>query len=149
VIDAPVPVVIALGSNLGPRELHLRRAVDRLQRLMRVVRLSSVHETEALDSPSGAGRFLNMVLLGYTRDSAPALLQDLLNLEIAMGRRRPAPANSPRPIDLDLILYGALISRGGLQVPHPRYRQREFVLAPLRELKLPWMDPVTGYPLGK
>jgi 2-amino-4-hydroxy-6-hydroxymethyldihydropteridine diphosphokinase len=149
VIDAPVAVVIALGSNVGPRELHLRRAVHRLQRIIRVVRLSSVLETEPVDSPSGAGRFLNMVLVGYTRCSAPALLQELLDLEIALGRRRPAPANAPRPIDLDLIFYGALISRGALQVPHPRYRQREFVLAPLRELRLPWMDPVTGDPLGR
>ena len=142
--SAPRSVLIALGSNLGDRLVNLRVAVDRLGAVVRVVRLSAVWETEPVDAPRGSGPFLNMVAAGWTRERAEDLLESMLRIETVMGRVR-RERNEPRIIDLDLILYGAAVSdHRSLRLPHPGYRQRAFVLDPLRELRLPWVDPQTG-----
>lgn len=134
----PSTVVIALGSNLGDRRLNLLRAVEQLKRVIHVVRVSSIRETEPVDAPPDSPDFLNMVVAGYTDLRANGLLERLLSIEQRLGRRRPTARNAPRLIDLDLILYGARRMRTeSLTLPHPRYREREFVLAPMRELKLP------------
>lgn len=144
----PVPVVIALGSNLGDRGHRLREALTRIGAAVRPVRISSVWQTAPVDSPPGSPEFLNAVVLGTTRLGPHELLGRLAAIEKSMGRVRSTP-NAPRPIDIDLILYGAALLRtGSLTIPHPRYREREFVLAPLRELNLPWIDPVSGDPLS-
>lgn len=115
---------------------------------VRVVRVSSIHETEPVDAPAGSPPFFNMVVAGTTRLSARALMEALLEVERRDGRVRRGVRNAPRTIDLDLILYGAyLIRSAALVVPHPRYREREFVMAPLRELRLGWRDPRSGEPL--
>lgn len=136
--------VIALGSNVGDRRYYLRRAIHELARGVSVVRVSSVHETAPVDAPHGSPPFLNMVIAGTTA-LEPHRLLDLLNrIETLLGRVRRQP-NGPRTIDLDLILYGAHVIRDQrLVVPHPRYRERGFVMAPLRELRLGWVDPNTG-----
>ena len=131
-------VVIALGSNLGDRRLHLARAVHALGAVVRIVRVSSIIETDPVDAPPP--RYLNMVVVGHTRLAPLALLRELLAIEARLGRVRRG-RNSPRTIDLDLILYDAVHMRTReLTLPHPRYREREFVMAPLRELGL------TSYP---
>jgi 2-amino-4-hydroxy-6-hydroxymethyldihydropteridine diphosphokinase len=72
------------------------------------------------------------------------LLERLLEIEEERGRSRPYPT-APRTLDLDLILYGdQIIDEEGLSVPHPRFRQREFVLRPLAEIAPQMIDPVTG-----
>lgn len=138
-------MVIALGTNLGDRQVNLRRALRELGGLVRIVRVSPVHETDPVDAPAGSPQFLNMVVAGYTRLTAEALLEQLLAIEQRLGRVRRGVVNAPRTIDLDVILFGATLRRSRrLTLPHPRYRQREFVMAPLRELALPWRDPVTA-----
>jgi 2-amino-4-hydroxy-6-hydroxymethyldihydropteridine diphosphokinase len=128
----PWSVVIALGSNLGDRGWYLRRAVDELRRVISVVRVSQVIETEPVDAPPP--KFLNMAVVGHTRLSPEELLDALLAIEARLGRRRRT-RNAPRVIDLDLILHSAHVRRSErLTLPHPRYRQREFVTRPLREL---------------
>ncbi|HEX8171479.1 MAG TPA: 2-amino-4-hydroxy-6-hydroxymethyldihydropteridine diphosphokinase [Thermoanaerobaculia bacterium] len=128
-------VVIALGSNLGDRALHLRRAVHALSSCMRVVRISAIHETDAVDAPPGSPPFLNMVVAGYTALPPLALLRALLAIEQRLGRIRRGIRNEPRIIDLDLILYGATrMQTRELTLPHPRYREREFVLRPMAEV---------------
>ncbi len=128
----PHTVVIALGSNLGDRRWYLRRAIDELQRVISIVRVSSIIETEPVDAPPP--KFLNMVIVGHTRLSPEALLDALLDIEAKLGRRRTT-RNAPRVIDLDLILHGANRRRSArLTLPHPRYREREFVMRPLREV---------------
>ncbi len=130
--DVPWSVVIALGSNLGDRGWYLRRAVDELRRVISVVRVSQVIETEPVDAPPP--KFLNMAVVGHTRLSPEELLDALLAIEARLGRRRRT-RNAPRVIDLDLILHSAHVRRSErLTLPHPRYRQREFVTRPLREL---------------
>lgn len=134
-------VVIALGSNLGDRRWHLSRALHALRSVVHVVRVSSFHETEAVDSPPGSPPFLNAVLLGYTSLSPLDLLDALLAIERRLGRVRRGVRNEPRLIDLDLIAYGAVRMRTRkLTLPHPRAHEREFVMAPLREIGgvLPW-----------
>ena len=131
-------VAIALGSNLGNRRLNLRRAIDELKRVMTIVRMSSVIETEPVDAPPP--KYLNMVIVGYTHLAPEDLMRALLAIEARLGRRRPSARNAPRPIDLDLIFYDAVRMRTAqLTLPHPRYREREFVLQPLREV---WLDRV-------
>lgn len=147
-MKTPHSVVIALGSNLGDRLLNLRTAVERLGSVVRIVRLSGVWETDPVDAPRGSHAFLNMVAAGWTGESAGAVLGAMHRIEAEMGRIRRR-RNEPRVIDLDLILVGATVSGDRpLLLPHPRYRQRGFVLDPLRELRLPWIDPRTGQRLA-
>jgi 2-amino-4-hydroxy-6-hydroxymethyldihydropteridine diphosphokinase len=128
----PYTVVIALGSNLGDRRRYLRRAVEELRRVISVVRVSSIIETDPVDAPPP--KFLNMVVVGHTRLSPEALLDALLEIETRLGRRRTT-RNAPRVIDLDLILHSAHRRRTQrLTLPHPRYRERDFVMRPLREV---------------
>jgi len=139
-----VKIAIALGSNLGDREAQLRAAVTALAPVLSHLRVSSFHETAPVDMPMPQPMFLNAAAVGESTLSAPAILDVLLALEQGFGRERPYPL-APRTIDLDLILYGsAVIHSEGLTVPHPRFRERRFVLEPLAEIAADWIDPVTG-----
>jgi len=101
------------------------------------VRVSSIRETAPVDAPPGSPPFLNMVIAGYTSLAPEALLDALLVIESRFGRVRRGVRNEPRVIDLDLILHGAQRLRTAkLTLPHPRYRDRDFVMAPMRELGL-------------
>ncbi|HWW60928.1 MAG TPA: 2-amino-4-hydroxy-6-hydroxymethyldihydropteridine diphosphokinase [Thermoanaerobaculia bacterium] len=127
-------VIIALGSNLGDRAYNLRRAIHEMHDVVRIVRVSTIHETEPIDAPAGSPRFLNMAVAGYTRLAPLALLDALQRIESRLGRIRRI-RNAPRTIDLDLILYDAVRMRTPrLTLPHPRAHEREFVMAPLREI---------------
>ena len=140
----PASIVMALGSNLGNRLLHLRQAIDQLSRAIRIARVSSLFRTDPVDCEPGAGDFLNLVLVGATRFSAWQVLQRSGEIERQLGRagEMARGAGRSRLIDIDLILYSSQIIRHRLlQVPHPRFQIREFVMAPLRELNLPWIDP--------
>jgi 2-amino-4-hydroxy-6-hydroxymethyldihydropteridine diphosphokinase len=137
----PVAVVIALGSNLGNRALNIRRAILHIGRSVDLVKQSSIIETDAVGGPAGSPPFLNAAVAGHTRLPPRALLDTLLAIERDLGRRRPDARNAPRTIDLDLIFYGGFrLAEPGLQIPHPRWREREFVRIPLREMKLSWAD---------
>lgn len=126
----PAPAAVALGSNLGDRLANLERAVRRLERLGRLSALSPVYET----APVGGepqGPFYNAAAVLETRLGAEALLAGLLDIERELGRVR-RERWGPRIIDLDLILHGRTVMRtDAVTVPHPRYRGRRFVLAPL------------------
>ena len=139
----PISVAIALGSNLGDREGHLREAAAAVQSVIPDLRVSSFYDT----APVGVGeqpRFLNAAAVGSTTLSARALLETLLGIEATLGRTRPYPG-AARTVDLDLILYGDhVIEERDLVVPHPRFRERGFVLEPLAEIAPDCVDPVTG-----
>jgi 2-amino-4-hydroxy-6-hydroxymethyldihydropteridine diphosphokinase len=88
--------------------------------------------------------FLNAAAAGETTLAARALLDALLAVERERGRERPHP-NAARTLDLDLVLFGdGVIDEPGLVVPHPRFRERRFVLEPLAEVAPRMVDPVTG-----
>ena len=143
-----VSIAIALGSNLGDRERSLREALAELASSIGDLRVSTFRETD----PVGVGaqpRFVNAAAIGRATLSARALLTRLLDVEQRFGRERPYPG-APRTLDLDLILYGdRIIDEPELTVPHPRFRERLFVLEPLAEIAADWVDPVTGRTVGE
>jgi 2-amino-4-hydroxy-6-hydroxymethyldihydropteridine diphosphokinase len=136
-------VAIALGSNVGDRRAHLDFAIGRLRATLGGVKVSSLIET----APEGVGAqpaYLNGVLVGMSREHPRGLLERLQAIEHERGRERPF-SGAPRTLDLDLILCGgAVLDEPGLSVPHPRFRERRFVLAPLAEIAPEMVDPVTG-----
>jgi 2-amino-4-hydroxy-6-hydroxymethyldihydropteridine diphosphokinase len=141
---ARIPVAIALGSNLGNRDEQLDEAEDRLAVLLSGTVASARYETESVGGPANAPAFLNEVVVGTTLLGPRSLLEALHAIEEAAGRDRPF-VNAPRTLDLDLILYGDfVIDEPGLRVPHPRFRDRRFVLEPLVDVAGDWVDPVSG-----
>lgn len=142
-----VTAYIAIGANLGDAASALRGAVRAIARLpqTRLVTTSSIYKTAPVTSgrdvpvSSGdlldlGGDYLNAVVEVQTALNAPALLQNLHQLEQAAGRERSYP-DAPRTLDLDLLLYGsASIDSAHMTVPHPRMWQRAFVLVPLAEI---------------
>ena len=125
---------IGLGANLGDPQRALREALQGIARLpaTALVRSSRVYRSEPVDA--GGPDYFNAVAEVRTGLSAPELLVGLQALEQAAGRERPY-RNAPRTLDLDLLLYGdARIASAALTVPHPRMRERAFVLLPLQEL---------------
>jgi 2-amino-4-hydroxy-6-hydroxymethyldihydropteridine diphosphokinase len=133
---------------VGDRERSLRDGVTALAAFLSELRESTFHETD----PIGVGdqpRFLNAAATGRTTLSARTLLTSLLSIEERLGRARPFPG-APRTLDLDLILYGdQIIDEPGLVVPHPRFRERLFVLEPLAEIAAEWVDAGTGKTVGE
>ncbi len=129
-----VRAYIGLGANLGDAAQTVRQAIDALQHspTVQVVAVSALYRSAPIDAQGPD--FINAVAALDTRLPAPALLALLLALEARAGRERPY-RNAPRTLDLDLLLYGeATIASPALTVPHPRLRERAFVLVPLAEI---------------
>jgi len=137
-------VAVALGSNLGNRREHLDHAVASLRKILRHVTVSTCHDTVPVGVVGPQPLYLNAAVVGDTALPARALLEALLGIEGERGRARPYPG-APRTLDLDLILFGdAVIDEPGLLVPHPRFRERRFVLEPLAEIAPDLRDPISG-----
>jgi 2-amino-4-hydroxy-6-hydroxymethyldihydropteridine diphosphokinase len=127
---------VALGSNLGDRAAHLAFAVAALRASegVEVVALSSLWETAPV-GPPGQGPYLNAAAALRTALDPRPLLERLLAIERARGRRRSGARDEARSLDLDLLAYDSLrIEEPGLVVPHPRLAERAFVLEPLCEI---------------
>ena len=137
-------IAIALGSNLGARENWLAEAFTHLREdLLEDAKGSRVYETEPwgdLDQP----HFLNAVVVGFTDWGPAAIVNYLKRLEAEMGRV-PSRPSGPRLIDLDLLAYGEKVFHAeGVEVPHPRMSDRDFVLLPLAEVWGDWKHPTLG-----
>jgi 2-amino-4-hydroxy-6-hydroxymethyldihydropteridine diphosphokinase len=139
-----IKTYLALGSNLGDRALLLLRALASLQNSeLKLARVSRVRETEPVGLKEQP-RFLNQVAEFETSLSPTALLERAQLVERQMGRVRTV-LNGPRTIDIDILLYGdEIVREPRLEIPHPRFRGRRFVLEPLAELNPEALDPVTG-----
>ncbi len=129
---------LSLGSNLGDRRSHLRRAVDQLRAgtVPVVTAVSQVYETDPVGGPEDQGAFLNLVVeLAVPAPADPyRILEQCHRLEAAAGRVRTVRWG-PRTLDADVIwVDGVVLDDPDLTVPHPRWRERRFVLAPLAEL---------------
>ena len=128
---------VGLGSNLGPSMKILdlaRRDIAGLNGV-ELLRMSPVYRSRAIEVEGPQPDFLNAVVEISTRLSAGELLRELLAIEQRHGRIRPALPNSPRTLDLDLLLHGDEVRASeALQLPHPRIQQRAFVLYPLCDL---------------
>jgi len=134
---------VGLGSNLGDRMTMLQMAVRRLEPLGRVTEVSSLYETEPvgyLEQPP----FLNAVVALDTALAPADLMDGLLGIERDLGRMRSFP-NAPRTLDLDLLTVDDIIlETPELTLPHPRLRERAFVLAPLAEIAPGLVHPGSG-----
>ena len=154
----PVPVLIGMGGNLG----DVRTAFDRARMLLSSdiihARMSPVYRTRPCYDKPGAvvpsepvPDYLNAVMHGYTWWPPHDFMTRLLEVEKALGRVRPAPECAPRPIDLDLLLYGEQIIRPDadhdLEIPHPRMHLRAFVLVPACQIAPNMVHPVLGQTL--
>ena len=145
----PTRVAIALGTNLGDRQRNLEQAVAALRGLLDDLAVSSFHDTSPVGVPLPHPNYLNAAVTGLTRLTPRILLARLHDIDRALGRERPH-AKAPRTIDLDLILHGdARIDEPSLTVPHPRFRDRAFVLAPLAEIAPAMVDPESGMSIGE
>lgn len=140
---------IALGGNVpspaGPPDVTLAAALTRLATIGQVTQCSSLYSTTPIgftDQP----RFFNAALTLETALSPFELLGGLLTFEQELGRDRlNAIPDGPRTLDLDLILYGDLVlNLSGLEIPHPRFAHRAFVLVPLNQIAPNLRDPRSG-----
>lgn len=140
---SPAPVLLALGANLGPRERSLAAAVEALSRVVALSAVSPVYETAPMYLVD-QDPFLNLIVSGHTGLAAPAVLAEVKRIEADLGRVPTVP-NGPRLIDIDIILMGDLVlNTPALTIPHPRMRERAFVLQPAADIAGDWTDPVTG-----
>ena len=136
-------VAIALGSNVGDRRAHLDYAVTALRALLTNVAVPRYYDTVPVGVSGPQAMFLNAAV-GETTLAPRALLEALLAIEQERGRERPY-LNAPRTLDLDLILAGnVVVDEPGLVLPHPRFRERRFVLEPLAAVAPELRDPVSG-----
>jgi 2-amino-4-hydroxy-6-hydroxymethyldihydropteridine diphosphokinase len=129
---------IALGSNVGDSPRIVAEATARLQQLSRrPLRKSSLWRSEPVGCPPGSPPFINAVVgLSPRLDETPdELLASLQALEREFGRHPKKVLNEPRPLDLDLVTFGAITcATPKLTLPHPRAHLRRFVLEPLAEI---------------
>ena len=136
---------IGLGANLGEPREQLEMAIEALRRVResRVLAVSSFYATAPVGFAAQPD-FVNAVAKIDTGLAPRALLDELLAIEQAFGRRRSF-RGAPRRLDLDLLLYGAqVIAEPDLQVPHPRMHERAFVLTPLAEIAPECVIPCRG-----
>lgn len=137
-------VVFSVGSNLGDRLANLQGAVDAIRDTpdVIVVDISSVYETAPVGAPEGSPEFLNLVIVGETTLEPRTLLERAQAIEDAFGRERGEHRNSPRTLDVDLVMVGNTeTDQADLTLPHPRAHERGFVLLPWVEI-----DPVAELP---
>ncbi len=131
-------VVVSIGANLGDRMTALQGAVDSLEDTPEVwvTGVSPVYETEPIECPEDAQSYLNAVVLLDTTLSAQRLLDRALAIEAAYGRVRDGQLNAPRTLDVDLIVVGERRAQEPhLVLPHPRAKERAFVLRPWHDLE--------------
>lgn len=141
----PEKVYLSVGSNLGDRTAHLKETRSWVERLPKTkfLRSSSVHETDPVGGPP-QGKYLNAIWEIETALLPRKLKNELKRIEQTLGRKASF-RNAPREIDLDIILYGdQVVEESDLQIPHPRFHERGFVLEPLAELVPGKIHPTLG-----
>jgi 2-amino-4-hydroxy-6-hydroxymethyldihydropteridine diphosphokinase len=144
----PVQIYLGLGSNIGDRRYNLEWALHALSMKMGMGQVSSLYDTAPVGN-TAQPRFLNMVCEAATFLSPSDLLTFAKEIETDMGRK-PGPHNSPRPIDIDILFYGArIINTPELIIPHPRLTERAFVLVPLAEIAPDFIHPVSGIKISQ
>lgn len=143
-----VDVFLGLGANEGDREMNIAMAIEHLKNIVgvRIEAVSSLYETVAL-AESDQPDYINCAIRIGTALDPHSLLKAAQGLEKRLGRQ-PRSHMLPRPIDIDILLYDdAVIDSAELKIPHPRLKQRRFVLEPLLEIAPDTIDPVTSKPL--
>jgi 2-amino-4-hydroxy-6-hydroxymethyldihydropteridine diphosphokinase len=127
---------LGLGSNLGDRRQHLEAALEvlRANPAIRITAVSEFIETAPVGGPLGQGPYLNGAAAIETDLAPHDLLAEVKRIEQSLGRQE-GPRWGPRPLDIDILLYGdMIISTPSLVIPHPRMAERRFVLEPLAKI---------------
>ncbi len=143
-----VAVGIALGSNLGNSKELIEQAIQLLSELsLSPIKKAAIYRTAPVDCPPGSPDFLNTAV-EITCDksqSAKELLKATQAIEVQLGREVKQIINEPRPIDIDILYMGNLITTDGDPViPHPRMLERTFVLKPLNDIAADLILPHTN-----
>ena len=146
--DRVATTFIGLGSNLdshhGDKQRHLEMALEAMSGVGRVIKISSIYETDAWGVEGDQPDYLNQVVEIETGLDPSALVEAMLGIEAEIGRVRTERYGS-RTIDLDVLFLGDLvIEEPGVQIPHPRLHERAFVLVPLAEIAPDFVHPVLG-----
>ena len=142
----PIRAVIALGSNIHDRSAHLQHAVDRFRddKYTEVIEISGVYESPP-EGENLTGEFLNTVIILDTELSPMELLELCHEIEVSEGRDRNLEKrlnSRNRTLDCDVIFYGDIkINDEGLEIPHPKWHSRPFVVLPLIDVK----EALTGH----
>ena len=134
---------IMLGGNLPDTLQKMDFALDRLQKSGFIVnKISKIFHSAAVDCVPGTPDFLDRAVTGVWHDSALELLKLCQKIEVEAGRPAIHSSRESRVLDIDIILFGnEMISLPELIIPHPRARQRRFVLEPLAEIAPNWQFP--------
>jgi len=145
--NQPERIYLSLGTNLGNRELNLEAAKQELTPQVKILDSSSLYQTEPwgyLDQPD----FLNQVLVVETSLSPHELLEYVKGIEQKIGRQ-PSIRFGPRIVDIDILFYGnRIIQEEDLVIPHPRLKDRAFVLIPLAEIDSDLIYPGTDHSIS-
>jgi 2-amino-4-hydroxy-6-hydroxymethyldihydropteridine diphosphokinase len=136
-----VTVYLSLGSNLGNRKENIDLALNLLSQRMQVKKISSIYETEPIGN-TDQPKFLNLACEVNTTLEPEEILTLAKGIELKLGRV-PGKINAPRPIDIDILLYGDIkINNDKLIIPHQRLTERAFVLVPLAEIAPDVVHPI-------
>ena len=145
---AMTTVYLALGSNVGDSRRHIQQAAGLLGEVLRSLKQAPVYSSKAVgytDQPD----FLNTAVSGQTDLEPEVLLEQIKNIENQVGRT-PTFHHGPREIDIDIIFYGdKILETEALTIPHPDFRERDFVLQPVCDLNSSLIDPVTKQTAGQ
>ncbi len=141
-------VYLALGSNVGDSRQHIKQAAELLAAVLDGMEQAPVYASKATgyaDQPD----FLNTAVSGETSLEPAALLDRIKAVERQVGRT-PTFRHGPREIDIDIIMYGdTILETDKLAIPHPDFRERDFVLRPLADLNPGLVDPVSGQTVSR
>ncbi|HZL08315.1 MAG TPA: 2-amino-4-hydroxy-6-hydroxymethyldihydropteridine diphosphokinase [Candidatus Dormibacteraeota bacterium] len=136
-------IYLALGSNVGDSRQHIKQVADLLAAVLRDMKQAPVYLSKAVgytDQPD----FFNTAVSGLTELKPATLLEQIKDIEQQVGRT-PTFLHGPREIDIDIIFYGdTVLETDELTIPHPGFRDRDFVLRPLLDLEPSLTDPQTG-----
>ena len=138
-------VYLSVGTNLGNRENNISSCIDYLEKISEIKNISKIYETIPYKVQTEQSDFLNLALEINFFESAENLLIEINKIEKELGRVRSSIRNEPREIDIDIIFFGnQIINKKDLVVPHPRFRERLFVLQPLNDIAPNFLDPITN-----
>ena len=133
-------VFLGVGSNLGNRQKNIELSKIALTNSgIKILKSSSFYESLSWPDPKKP-KFLNIVLEIETTIHPVSLLKICKKIEKSLGRKI-STINSPRICDIDILDYGNKVMNNGINLPHPRMHQRNFVLIPLFEIRKKWLHP--------